>query len=89
MRIWTIGLLLLSGCVIEPLPQREPSPAMTPIAHPLPAPVWPDECVANWYAKTALPSCVESWITDITKQQKTIERRKKKAKAHLSAPVNQ
>jgi hypothetical protein len=43
------------------------------------------ECVANWYAKTQLPPCVETWIADITKQQKAIARRKKK----LTQPIVQ
>jgi hypothetical protein len=70
------ALMLLSACVISPLPvEKKEAPA---VASPtLPAPVWPDACVADWYAKEKLPPCVESWITDITKQQKTIEKKRK------------
>lgn len=70
-------MLLLSGCIIQ-APAKTPEPQTILISHPMPAPVWPDECVANWYAQTKLPPCVESWITDITKQQKTIEKKRKK-----------
>src|SRR5580698_2145596 len=72
------ALMLLSACIISPLPiEKKEVPAI--VSPPLPAPVWPDACVADWYAKEKLPPCVESWITDITQEQKSIE---KKRKAH-------
>ena len=69
-------LVLLSGCVISPLPQKEP-PVVKVEGPSLPPTVWPDACVADWYAKQKLPPCVESWITDVTKQQKKIEKKRK------------
>jgi hypothetical protein len=71
-------LLLLCSCVISPISPSPAVPAVAPVSHSLPAAVWPDSCVANWYAKAALPPCVESWITDITKQQKVIEAKHRK-----------
>jgi hypothetical protein len=77
--------IILSSCVIMPTPQPKPEP----IVHSLPAPVYPDECVANWYAKTALPPCVESWITDVTKEQKVIARKHKKKSPHKAVLLKQ
>jgi hypothetical protein len=87
MRPSLLWLILLSGCIIQPVEQAKPEAAApsAAVTHPLPAPVYPDECVANWYAKTSLPPCVESWITDVTKEQKVIAR-KHKRKAHQTAP---
>jgi len=69
-------IAMLSGCVIERAePTKQPE---TVVLHSLPTPVWPDACVSNWYAKTSLPPCVESWITDITRQQNRIAAKRKK-----------
>ena len=88
------ALLLLTGCVVAmPQPVTPPASPPPPAAfHTLPNPVWPDECVANWYAKAQLPPCVESWITDITKQQKAITKQRKSlgrrtAKKHPAKPA--
>jgi hypothetical protein len=68
-------LLVLSGCIISP-PAKEP-PEVKVMGPSLPPTVWPDACVADWYAKQSLPPCVETWITDVTKQQKKIEKKQK------------
>ena|ERR1700693_4512066 len=82
-----LGLLVMGGCVISPLPVEKKEPPVI-VSPALPAPVWPDACVADWYAKEKLPPCVESWITDITKQQKAIEKKRKihKSKAKHTDP---
>jgi hypothetical protein len=77
-------VLFLTGCVVA-LPSSKPQ-TPPPVLHSLPQAVWPDECVADWYAKATLPPCVESWITDITKQQKQIEKTKGKAKPKPETP---
>ena len=80
---WLWVAALLSGCVISPLPvEKKETPVI--VSPALPPPVWPDACVADWYAKEKLPPCVESWITDITREQKTIE---KKRKTHIKKPI--
>lgn len=64
----------LTGCVITPLPTPPPPPTT------LPSPVYPNGCVEDWYAKARLPMCVENWITELTSQQKTIEKKQKISK---------
>lgn len=67
-------LLLLAGCVITPLkPVAKPEPKTLPQS--VPSPVWPSSCAENWYAKAKLPACVETWIGELTNQQKTIEKK--------------
>lgn len=76
-------LLILSGCVIHAAPNEMPGspapvpqscPELAPIA-PAPKPVWPDSCVADWYAKASLPPCVESYLKQLKTQQKTIAKK--------------
>lgn len=69
----SIVLLMLTGCVITPLKPSPPAPY-------LPAPVHPNSCVEDWYAKARLPMCVENWIAELTIQQKTIEKKQKISK---------
>ena len=82
------ALLLLPGCIIQTAPPVKPETGTAP-AHTLPAPIVPDTCVADWYAKATLPPCVEAWITDITKQQKAIKAKAKKkpVKPHRALPT--
>jgi hypothetical protein len=68
-----LALILLTGCVIE-----APAPPARTLPISLPKPVWPDVCVADWYAHATLPPCVEAWIGDITTQQKQIEKKHKR-----------
>jgi hypothetical protein len=73
----------LSGCIINTVPA--PAADVPIVQKALPTPVWPDACVADWYAKVKLPACVESWITDIDKQQNKIVAKKKELKAKLKS----
>jgi len=86
MRLLFLLPIILSSCIVMPAAQPKPEP---PVVHSSPAPVYPDECVANWYAKTPLPPCVESWITDVTKEQKAIARKHKKKTPHKQASAKQ
>jgi hypothetical protein len=75
-----LPLLMLTGCVISPLPERA-SPTPQVICPPIPTvpkPVWPDACVEDWYAKAELPACVKDWVLDVRDQQKNIATKSKK-----------
>jgi hypothetical protein len=72
-----ILLLLISGCIINMTPPLKPA---APVTKVLPAPVWPNQCVADWYAKTDVPPCAKSWVEAITQQQDKIERKRDGAK---------
>jgi hypothetical protein len=79
-----VATLLLSGCVISPLPQAAAPAVVAPkkAVISIPPPVFPDICVTDWYAQADLPDCVKDWIEDVTEQQKKIE---KKSKAKVAA----
>jgi hypothetical protein len=68
---------LLGGCIIQPLPEKYPSecPTPTPVIA-TPKPVWPDTCVADWYASAKLPPCVEDYLQNVKTQQKKIATKK-------------
>jgi hypothetical protein len=75
--------LMLSGCVISPLPQNQQAPVVTcetaSIPPPLvPKPVWPDACVEDWYLHADLPACVKDWVLDIRDEQKDIVKKRQK-----------
>jgi hypothetical protein len=74
------SLLALAGCIIQPLPEKPATvasacPAVAP-ASSVPKPVWPDNCVADWYAKATLPACVEDYLESVKAEQKKIAGKK-------------
>ena len=79
-----LPLILLAACTThttilppEPPPAAEcPEPA-APIVVKAPPPVWPDSCVADWYAKATLPPCVEKYLGDLKVQQKSIAKKRR------------
>jgi len=75
-RLALSSLLFLAGCVMMPLSSMEqPDGKSCPIAQAT-KPIWPDSCVAEWYAKAKLPPCVEDYLQDVKTQQKRIAKRK-------------
>lgn len=70
----------LAGCAIHPtvektveraVPQECPGPTIVKVAPP---PVYPDSCVADWYAKANLPPCVETYLKQMKTRQKSMPR---------------
>jgi hypothetical protein len=68
------SLLFLCACVIRPLAEKPACPA----AVASPKPVWPDSCVADWYAAASLPPCVEDYLQSVKTQQKKIAKKVEK-----------